>query len=333
MMDRSMFIRILPGLLEIPCSLHITFMENCPDPGQCLLAEWMDWQRNISSTFAEKVERVLSVSKEVLLEGDKKEPYDKILIATGASAFVPPIPGIHQENVFAMRTIQDADQLKPVLEEGKIKSAAVIGASMVGIKLIELLTARGIHCTLVDMAFYIFPVSAVPSVADEIQNRLIKKGVDMAFSKALTQIEEKDGKLQVVFKEGEPLTCDAVMMCIGTRANTQVADADLKVNRGIVVDMGMRTNMPDIYSAGDCCEGRNIQSGVNQIIGIWDNAARQGETAGINMAGGNIEYEGNILHNITHFMGMDFIGFGDVRAEGKNIPSKMKRMTGCLWCA
>lgn len=265
----------------------------------------------------EKVERVLSVSKEVLLEGDKKELYDKILITTGASAFVPPIPGIHQENVFVMRTIQDADQLKPVLDAGKIKSAAVIGASMVGIKLIELLTARGIHCTLVDMAPYIFPVSAVPSVADEIQNRLIKKGVDMAFSKALTQIEGKDGKLQVVFKEGEPLTCDAVMMCIGTRANTQVADADLKVNRGIVVDMGMRTNMPDIYSAGDCCEGRNIQSGVNQIIGIWDNAARQGETAGINMAGGNIEYEGNILHNITHFMGMDFIGFGDVRAEGE----------------
>ena len=75
--------------------------------------------------------------------------------------------------------------------------------------------------------------------------------------------------------------------------------------------------MPDIYCAGDCSEGCNIQTGENQIIGIWDNAARQGETAGANMAGAVEEYEGNMLHNITHFMGMDFIGYGDVRAEGE----------------
>ena len=75
--------------------------------------------------------------------------------------------------------------------------------------------------------------------------------------------------------------------------------------------------MQDIYCAGDCSEGCNLQTGDNQIIGIWDNAARQGETAGANMAGIVKEYEGNMLHNITHFMGMDFIGFGDVKSEGE----------------
>lgn len=264
-----------------------------------------------------EVEKVLSKEKAVLTKSGEKRYYDQILIATGARAFVPPIPGVDGRNVCSMRTIDDAEHVKKVLETENIKSAAVIGASMVGIKLVELFHARGIKCTLVDMAPYIFPVSAVPMIAGDIENRLTDMGVDLAFSKALQSIEEEGGKKKVVFADGSSIICDMVMMCIGTRANTQVADAALTVNRGIVADTSMRTNMPDIYCAGDCCEGNNLQTGQTQIIGIWDNAARQGRTAGANMAGVKTVYPGNILHNITHFMGMDFIGYGDVRSDGK----------------
>ena len=265
----------------------------------------------------EPVSRVLSEEKAVLLGNGEQRSYGQILVSTGARAFVPPIPGTDRENVFVMRNMDDAEQVKAVLETGKIKSAVVVGASMVGIKLVELFHANGIACTLADMAPYIFPVSAVPEVAAEIEARLKEKGIRLAFSKALQAIEEEDGKLKVVFGDGENVSCDLVMMCIGTRANTQTADEKIKVNRGIVVDTSMRTSMPDIYSAGDCCEGNNIQTGETQIIGIWDNAARQGETAGANMAGVKTVYPGNMLHNITHFMGMDFIGYGDVKSTGE----------------
>ena len=265
----------------------------------------------------EPVRRVLSEEKAVLTENGEKRAYDQILIATGASAFVPPIPGKDNENVFVMRTMDDAEQVKAALETGNIKSAVVVGASMVGIKLVELFHANGIDCTLADMAPYIFPVSAVPQIAADIEERLKEKGIRLAFSKALQAIEKEGEKLKVVFADGETVPCDLVMMCIGTRANTRVADEKLAVNRGIVVDLSMRTNMPGIYSAGDCCEGNNIQTGQTQIIGIWDNAARQGETAGANMAGVRAVYPGNMLHNITHFMGMDFIGYGDVRGDGE----------------
>lgn len=261
------------------------------------------------------VQKVLSEEKAVLLQDGKTQYYDQILISTGARAFVPPIPGHEGERVFSMRTIEDADHVRKILEGREIKRAVVVGASMVGIKLVELLYARGIHCTLVDMAPYIFPLAAVPCVAAEIERRLTGMGVELAFSKALKAIEE-DGQ-RVVFADGERISCDMVLMCIGTRANTEIADENIKVNRGIVVDKRMRTNMQDIYCAGDCSEGCNLQTGDNQIIGIWDNAARQGETAGANMAGVVKEYEGNMLHNITHFMGMDFIGFGDVKSEGE----------------
>ena len=263
------------------------------------------------------VKKILSEEKKVLTEEGKEVSYDQILIATGARAFVPPIPGADSGHVFPMRTMNDAEAVKHVLEEEEIKTAVVVGASMVGIKLVELFCSRGIKTTLVDMAPYIYPVSAVPVVADEIERRLKEKGVDLAFSKAMQEISDEDGKKCVRFADGSSLKCDLVMMCIGTRANTETADDAIKVNRGIVVDEKMQTNVSGIYSAGDCCEGMNLQSGETQIIGIWDNAAHQGETAGINMAGGDVSYPGNILHNITHFMGMDFIGYGDVRMEGE----------------
>lgn len=261
------------------------------------------------------VQKVLSEEKAVLLKNGKTQYYDQILISTGARAFVPPIPGHKGSHVFSMRTIEDADLVKKILDGKEIKRAVVVGASMVGIKLVELLYARGIHCILVDMAPYIFPLSAVPCVAAEIERRLTDMGIELAFSKTLKAIEEEGQR--VIFADGESISCDMVLMCIGTRANTELADEKLKVNRGIVVDKRMRTNMQGIYCAGDCSEGCNLQTGSNQIIGIWDNAARQGETAGANMAGAVKEYEGNMLHNITHFMGMDFISFGDVKGEGE----------------
>lgn len=262
------------------------------------------------------VQKVLSEEKAVLTEGGDIRYYDQILIATGARALVPPVPGADSRNVFTMRTMDDAEDVKKVLDADTVKSAVVVGASMVGIKLVELFHAKGVKCTLVDMAPYIFPVSAVPRIAKEIENRLKDMGVDLAFSKALQSIEEENGKKRVVFGDGGSITCDMVMMCIGTRANTQVADGKITVNRGIVADPYMRTNMADIYCAGDCCEGNNLQTGQTQIIGIWDNAAKQGRTAGAGMAGVKTAYPGNILHNITHFMGMDFIGYGDVKSEG-----------------
>ena len=265
-----------------------------------------------------RVKKVISAERTLVLDEGQTETYNQILIATGASAFMPPIPGIFCNHVFPMRTVEDADQLKMVLETEPVEHAVVIGASMVGIKLVELFHSRGISCTLVDMASSIFPVSALPDVALEIENRLINKGVNLAFGKTLKEIREDHGKRQVVFSDGTVISCDIVMMCIGTRANTKIADDKLQVNRGIVVDMEMRTNMPGIYAAGDCCEGNNLMTGETQVIGIWDNAARQGETAGANMAGKGTIYRGNMLHNITHFMGMDFIGYGDVRADGRD---------------
>ena len=102
-------------------------------------------------------------------------------------------------------------------------------------------------------------------------------------------------------------------MCIGVRTNTGfLKDSGIAMNRGVLVDKRMQTNFPGIYAAGDCCEAVDIQSGTRRNIGVWYNAQRQGQTAGANMAGGDEEFDANVLVNLAHYLDYDFISIGDI---------------------
>ena len=246
------------------------------------------------------------------------QAFDGILLATGADPVVPPLGVTVGNRVLCMRTVANAQALRDRLARGDIRSVTVIGGSMVGIKIVELCRDAGLECTLADMADRIFPLAAFPDVAAEIGRRLEEKGVSLRFGAAVTGARETAHCVTTSFAQGEPVTSDLLVLCIGTRARTALArEAGIEVGRGIVVGDSMETSAPGIYAAGDCCEGRNIMTGGHQIIGLWANAAYQGQTAGRCMAGCPAVFSGNILHNITHFMGMDFISFGDVNAQGE----------------
>ena len=247
-----------------------------------------------------------------------EDSFDGILLATGADPVVPPLGVTVGNRVLCMRTVADAQALRDRLARGDVRSVTVIGGSMVGIKIVELCRDAGLTCTLADMADRIFPLAAFPDVADEIRRRLEEQGISLRFGAAVTGAEETAHGVTTSFAQGEPVTSDLLVLCIGTRARAALArEAGLEVGRGIVVGDSMETSAPGIYAAGDCCEGRNIMTGGHQIIGLWANAAYQGQTAGRCMADCPAVFSGNILHNITHFMGMDFISFGDVNAVGE----------------
>lgn len=257
--------------------------------------------------------------KRIIMTSDGSSAvFDAILLATGADPFVPPLGVTVGNRVLCMRTVSDAKALHDRLAKGDIHSVTVIGGSMVGIKIIELCWEAGLKCTLADMAPNIFPLAAFPEVSREIMDRLEQKGIVMRFGTAVTGASEGEKSVITSFADGDPVESDLLVLCIGTRARTALArESGIEVNRGIVVDDRMATSVPGIYAAGDCCEGRNVMSGGNQIIGLWANAACQGQVAGCTMAGQPAKFSGNILHNITHYMGMDFISFGDIRAQGQ----------------
>lgn len=269
--------------------------------------------------------------KEVVLEDGTIRLYDKVLIATGASSLIPPLPNDCPERTVYMRTLEDSKNLKHLLETENLSSAVVVGASMAGIKVLEVLYNNGIDTTLMDMSPYIFPLAAYPETAKRIEKRLTEKGIKLKFSSGLSAIRKgQETALLVECSDQSRIPADLAALCIGTRANTSLAaGCRISVNRGIMVDTDMQTSCPGIYAAGDCCEGNNLQSQTTQIIGLWANAAYQGYTAGANMAGSTKEFKGNILHNITHFFDMDFIGFGDNRIQGTSITFENKEKD--LW--
>ena len=267
------------------------------------------------------VKKVYGAEKIIELSDGNQQKFDKILIATGARAVKPEIPGLDKDDAFYMRTLDDAIKLRTALETNSYKSALVVGASMVGIKVVELLNKRGVDTTLADMADRIFPLAAYKNVSDEIEKRVTEKGVKLSLGSALSHVEKIDNGYRCIMSDGKEILADMIVLCIGTKAAVDIADQTINVNRGIVVDENMETSAKDIYAAGDCSEGKELQSKENMIIGLWANAAYQGMTAGANMAGESSTFDGNFMHNITHFMGMDFIGFGDNRKTGQVITS------------
>ena len=142
--------------------------------------------------------------------------YDKILIASGAHAFGPPVKGAEKEDVFFMRTIYDAESLKQRMEQKNVKSAVVVGASMVGIKIVELLNRAGVRTCLADLAEYIFPLAAYRDVGEEIQNRIEKMGIDLKFKATVDHVEIRDGEKVACMTDGSVVPADIIVLCIGT---------------------------------------------------------------------------------------------------------------------
>ena len=244
--------------------------------------------------------------------------YDNCLIATGATPILPAIEGIGSSRIYAMRTVEDAIRLKKAMVKTP-KKALVIGASMVGIKVVELFYKAGVEVCLADLAQHIFPLAAHPECARVIEERLVQEGIKLRLGAGIEKVEETARGVKAYFKGStESEEADLLVMCIGVRANTGFIDRKrVAVDRGILVDEYMRTSMDGLYAAGDVAQGKNLLSGGSQIIGLWNNARYQGRTAGRNMAGGKEFFPGNIPHNITHFMGMDFVGIGDVETHDR----------------
>ena len=267
-----------------------------------------------------KVTHLYAKERVVETAAGRSEPYDDIIICTGAYAVVPPFARGLQRNSYTMRTVEDARALEQKLSTGTVKSAVVVGAQMVGIKVAELLWKRKIKTILVDMAPRIFPVSACENISEIIQKRLDDKGIVQRYSCGLSTVECTENGIYSTFADGSSAETDIIVFCSGIRANLSFVDPEeVKLGRAVEVDLHMRTSVPHVYACGDCCEVMDMQTGTNSSIGLWANAREQGKIAAQNILGQQAEYQGNLIHNITHFMDMDFISIGNCNAVGEHV--------------
>ena len=144
------------------------------------------------------------------------------------------------------------------------------------------------------------------------------QGLELRLGGELCKIRENGAGLAAYFTDSqEPVYADLILLCIGVRPNLSFVSPDeVKMSGGILVDSRMRTNQAGLYAAGDCTAGYDVFYQDNRMIGLMANARMQGRTAGRNMAGMADSYCGSTPHNITHFMGMDFVAVGEPMAEG-----------------
>jgi len=270
--------------------------------------------------------------KVVFTQSSKVHKYDKCLIATGARPILPKISGINSDRVFTIRKAEDAIRIKNALR-GNPKKALIVGASLIGIKVAEVFYNRGIEVYLSDIAKHIFPLNAHPECAKIIEERLKRRGIQLLFGTEMEKLQETKIGIKTYFKDKSMIETDLVVICIGVKANTEFIDKKkVAVDRGILIDEYTKTNLKDIYAAGDVAQGKTLIRERFQIIGLLSNARYQGRTAGENMAGKIVPLPKTIPHNIAHFMGIDFVSIGDVSCyERMEMESNGERLIMLFW--
>lgn len=219
--------------------------------------------------------------------------YDKLVIATGASSAVPPVKGMELEGVFTIRTPQDAIGVRAFVEENSVKKAVVVGAGFIGLEMAENLQQKGVSVTVIDFAPQIMPNILDPEMAAFGKKHLLKKGIRVITG---TKAEEilGDGSVNAIKTSAGMLSCNLVIMAAGIRPNTAFLEGSgIEMNRGtILVDREMKTNLPDIYAAGDCVQVTNRITGAPQWSPMGSSANMEGRTLGKVLAGGETEYPG-----------------------------------------
>jgi NAD(P)H-nitrite reductase large subunit len=245
-------------------------------------------------------------AKQVVLADGKAMVYDKLLIAAGSAAFVPPFEGLNTvKDQFTFMSLDDANQLNKVLD--KQKRALIIGAGLIGLKCAEGIFERVGHITVLDLAPRILSSILDEDGAKLVQSHLESKGVEFKLSASVKRFD----KDTAVFENGEKIGFDILVLAVGVRPNTSLLKGIAQIDKGIVIDAKSQTTAKDIYAAGDCTQTLDISSGQSKIMALLPNAYMQGECAGVNMAGGEKTFDKAIPMNAIGFFGLHIITAGN----------------------
>ncbi|MEA5005580.1 MAG: FAD-dependent oxidoreductase [Rikenellaceae bacterium] len=226
-----------------------------------------------------------------LLTGEEGEiEFDKLIIATGAIPRKPQLPGIELSGVTALQSIQDADFLRKVRDDGKIKKAVVIGGGLIGIETCEALHLAGVDITLVEQLPQL--LSFLDTQMARLVERYIKSKANLILNNGVAEFIGENGKLTAVrLRDGVVIPCELAVVAIGVFPNIKLAkDAGLEigVRGGIIVNKYMQTSDNNIYAVGDCVEIPNLITGSNVHAPYGDLANLEGRVAGENVISGNV---------------------------------------------
>ena len=226
-----------------------------------------------------------------------EESFDKLLLSPGASPVVPPLAGIQSEGIFTLRNVSDTDRIKQYITERRVRRAVIVGGGFIGLEMAENLKHAGAEVAVVEMAPQVMgPIDY--SMAALVHEHLEQQGVKLYLEQAVESFSRDNEELTVHFKSGINLHADMVLLSIGVRAETRLAEsAGLRIGemRGIWVDEYLQTSVADIYAVGDAIEYPHPITGKPWLNFLAGPANRQARIVADNMVLGNhVKYEGAI---------------------------------------
>lgn len=232
-------------------------------------------------------------------------PYDRLILATGSSSFVPPIRGFGLPGSFLLREADDAMEMRSFAQGHNCRHAVVAGGGLLGIEAAYALHKLGLHVCVVEHARTLLPRQLDAHSGSLLGTHLEGLGITLLMEAGISAVTGADRVRQVTLTDGRQLPCELFLICAGIRPNVALArDAELEVDQGVIVDDGLRTSDPAIFAVGDVAEHRG------SIYGLWPAAVRQAEVGAINAIGGDERYEGTVPVAILKVAGIDLTSIG-----------------------
>ncbi len=267
--------------------------------------------RGIEVHLGSRVEQLDLSGQRILLEDSTEVSYDRLLLAVGSSPFQPPLPGIGQDGVFTLRTIDDALDIKTYAQQclaAGWTETVVVGGGLLGLECSSALTSLGLQVTALEHGPWLLHRQIDEEGSVVFQKQIERLGIRVMVNAVPESILANGSVSEVVLEDGVRLPACLVLCTTGVRPNVALArDAGLDVNKGIIVDDGLRTSAEHVYAAGDVAEYEG------QLPCIIPAAVQQGRVAGANMVEpGSATYRGTVPSTTLKVVGLELTSIGQI---------------------
>lgn len=267
--------------------------------------------------FSNKKVTVKNLNTNEVLE----ESYDKLMIASGARAIIPPIKNIDLENVVTLKSMDDGNKLRELMSKEENKKIAIIGAGFIGLEAAEAAKHRGKEVTVIQLQDRVLQEVFDKDITDLLEEELRGNGVNLLLSETVTELIG-DGKVSKVKTNKREIEADIVILATGVKPNTDFLNCDeIKMirNGAIVVDKYGRTSVEDVYAAGDCATINSLITDREIYVPLATGANKLGRIVGENLAGQNNSFQGSMASSCIKVMDMEAARTGLSEKEVLNL--------------
>ncbi len=271
----------------------------------------LDWYRNMGINLLNK-NRVIQVNfaeKEIMLESGEIVIYDTLLIASGSKPNLPRVPGVEWVKVFTLGSLESCFSLME--KAGKEGEALIIGGGILGLEVAKALKDTSVEkVTVLEQSDFLISRQLDKKGGKLLGDRFQDMGIKVIYTAKTKELVQIDNGAKVVLEDGRELTSPVVIACIGTSPEMNfLSSSGLQLNRGVVVDKYLKTNIPDVFAAGDVAEFEGKTWGIMPV------AFEQGEIAGLSMLGEKVEYKGTIPSNKLKVAGINLFSMGIINPQ------------------